>query len=163
MTEKKSLPVLGNVETIVEIHSGENKGLWKIIKRIHVEGLDAIWQRYVLSKDTSKAGGEIIIEHIPFDAENLYIFKKYNEFEKNAMPLPPPSFLNLEEGMPDFQSFDQNPENEGWECSVDGVDAVHWEYANEDNTDYLQVYLLADSWVEIFTGKKLPISQVEFF
>lgn len=147
---------------VVEITEGKFKGLWKITERKDYSGYESSWIRAKISKNTKTKEGEIIMEFYPEDKEHLFFFEPYNNFAKDAQPLPPPPSITIDENGVTYHTLDRNPENNGFEATCNGNTVVHWEY--EDVTTYrqLQVYLDRD-WVEIFLGEKVNTTFITIY
>lgn len=147
--------------TVVEIKSGTRKGMWKVVRKQHVKGYEMEWYRLTVTKDTSKVGGEIILECFPDDAQNVYVFEAFNSFAEGVQPLPPPPSFSVVDGGKMYDTLDKNPENNGFEAMMDGKKALHWEYEAADG-EAMQIYVV-EKWVEMFLGIKINVSQVEMF
>jgi hypothetical protein len=152
--------------------------LWKVVKLFQFEAPDnEQWVRAILDKDSKQQGDEIFLEYYPSDARVAYVITKYNEFAEGAQPLPPPIIIDIEEEGEQYRCLDPeatDENNPGYEaqycepevctkCDEQHYDKIrHWEYQNETEDRILQV-ILEDGWVEMFTGLKLNISDIQIY
>lgn len=149
-------------DAIVEIKDLRFNGIYKITKITECTGFEETWVRAVLSKDTKEKNNELIMEFYHNDALNVYLFKPYNSFAKNAQSFPPPVDITIEEENETYHSLNRDNQSEGLTAGFGEKEIQHWEYENTNGDRVLQI-ILDNGYVDMYTGYKVPIIFLEIY